>query len=124
MRDNIIDDLTDVLDNLGLETASYLSAVAADTARNVATQNPATRLLLPRGAGAAGGEVEGPQSVSQGQSTAPPLPPEAVRELVRRVSLLSTSPSISNLGLSSPQRAWPMLQELVLTTYDRPEVCV
>merc|ERR1712127_388089 len=48
--------------------------------------------------------------------------PQSVRDLVRRVSLLAESPSVSSLGLSSPQGAMPMLQSLALTTLDRPEI--
>ena len=46
IRDNIIDDVTDVLDTIGLESAGYLSSiVAADPASSV--RNPVDRALAP-----------------------------------------------------------------------------
>lgn len=109
MRDHIIDDLTDVLDELGVETASYLSAVVAEA-------GPAA--LLPAGGGGVGG----------GDGRIARTPPKAIRDLVRRVDVLTQSPSVANLvggvpgGAMAPQRAWPLLQELLLAASARPDV--
>jgi len=116
VRDNIIDDVTDVLDTVGLESAGYLSAIVA-AGSDGSARNPFDRALAPLQLAAAALDP----AVSNTSAAVPPAP-QSVRDLVRRVSLLAESPSVSSLGLSSPQGAMPMLQSLALTVLDRPEV--
>lgn len=116
VRDNIIDDVTDVLDTVGLESAAYLSAIVA-AGPDGSARNPVDRALAPLQLAAAALDP----AASNTSDAALPAP-QSVRDLVRRVSLLAESPSVSSLGLSSPQGAMPMLQSLALTTLDRPEI--
>jgi hypothetical protein len=123
VRDTIIDDVTDYLDTLGLDSLHYLSKLAAPRRGESALTGPdelARRALAPLQLAwrASRGEATGGDTMQD-------PPPETVRALVEQVTRFSSGASLSN-GASSAsslaQRGAPMVQQLALTTLDRPEV--
>mmetsp|Transcript_59154 Transcript_59154/g.95617 ORF Transcript_59154/g.95617 Transcript_59154/m.95617 type:complete len:794 (-) Transcript_59154:664-3045(-) len=112
VRDNIIDDLTDLLDTLGIESAAYLAAIiAAGPLDNSGGGGAVQRALAPVQLTAAALQGDAPNEED-------PLvreQPQSVRNILQRLAMLRQNPSTTS-------SAMPMLQDLALTTLDRPEV--
>ena len=118
VRDTIIDDATDWLDTLGLDSLHYLRQLAASPASQSISSAPdqlARRALAP---------LQLVSSTLRGEANVwdndQDPPPETVRALVEQVARLSNSRSPNSGSLA--QRGVPLVQELALTTLDRPEV--
>jgi hypothetical protein len=132
VRDTIIDDVTDFLDSLGLDSLHYLSKLAAPRRGESGLTGPdelARRALAPLQMAwrASRGEATGGDTLQD-------PPPETVRALVEQLtrissggSQVSSGGSLSNVASASASASWaqrgaPMVQQLALATLDRPEV--
>ena len=114
----MIDDVTDWLDTLGLDALRYLSTLAAPPASQSTGSGPdqlARRALAPLQL--ASSALRGEANLWDNEQDPPP---ETVRALVEQVARLSRSQSPNGGALA--QRGVPLVQELALTTLDRPEV--
>jgi len=111
VRDNIIDDVTDLLDTVGIESASYLAAIVTAGGPSGTGGGAVMRALAPVQLAAAALQGDMPNEddpLVQGA-------PESMRNIVQRVAFLRQNPSTTSAAM-------PMLQDLALTTLDRPEV--
>ncbi len=118
VRDTVIDDVTDWLDTLGLDSLRYLSTLAAPPASQSTGSVPdqlARRALAPLQL--ASSALRGEDILWDSQQDPPPA---TVRALVEQVARISNSRSPNGRALA--QRGLPLVQELALTTLDRPEV--